>query len=115
MRQNLNISGGELKVGDLRRNIRITGEFDHPDDISNIVVRSFLGNIVYIKDIAEVKDGFKEKQDFARLDGKPVVTMNVIKRSGTNLIEATDKIYTIINEFKEKDSVIQFTNHVLSL
>lgn len=101
MRQNLNISGGELKVGDLRRNIRITGEFDSPDDISNIVVRSFLGNIVYIKDIAEVKDGFKEKQDFARLDGKPVVTMNVIKRSGTNLIEATDKIYTIINEFKE--------------
>ena len=41
MRQNLNISGGELKVGDLCRNIRITGEFDSPDDISNIVVSLF--------------------------------------------------------------------------
>lgn len=100
-RQNLNISGGEVKIGDLRRNIRVTGEFNDPKQIENIVVRSFLGNQVYIKDIAQVKDGFKEKQDFARLDNKPVVTLNVIKRSGANLINATDKIYDIIKDYKK--------------
>ena len=99
-RQNLNISGGEIQIGDLRRNIRITGEFDKPSDIGNLVIRSFLGNTIYLKDVAIVRDGFKEKQDFARLDDKSVVTLNVIKRSGTNLIEATDKIYKIIDDFK---------------
>ncbi len=98
--QNLNISAGELRIQDLRRNVRITGEFSNPKDIGNIVVRSFLGTTVFLKDIADIEDNFKEKQDYARLDNKPVVTLNVIKRSGENLIEATDKIYAIINDYK---------------
>ncbi|NOT36111.1 MAG: efflux RND transporter permease subunit [Saprospiraceae bacterium] len=100
-RQNLNISGGELNIHNLRRNIRVTGEFSKPEQIGNIVTRTFQGNEVFLKDIAEIKDAFKEKQDFARLDNKPVVTLNVIKRSGENLIEATDNIYKIIDDYKE--------------
>ncbi len=99
-RQNLNISGGELNIQELRRSVRITGEFTDPKEIGDIVVRTFQGNQVFLKDIAEVKDAFKEKQDFARLDNKSVVTLNVIKRSGENLIDATDKIYSIIKLFK---------------
>lgn len=100
-RQNLNISGGELKVQDLRRNVRVTGEFSKVSDIGQIVVRSFTGTEVFIRDIAEVKDAFMEKQDFARLDNKSVVTLNIIKRSGENLIHATDKIYSIIADYEK--------------
>jgi len=99
-RQNMNISGGELNIQGLRRNIRITGEFESPKEIGDIVIRSFQGNQVFLKDIADIKDAFKEKQDFARLDNKSVVTLNVIKRSGENLIDATDKIYKIIDEYQ---------------
>lgn len=99
-RQNLNISGGELRVKELRRNVRVTGEFSNPLEIGNIVVRSFTGTEVYLKDLAEIKDSFQEKQDFARLDNKSVVTLNVIKRSGENLINASDKIYEIIKEYE---------------
>ncbi len=99
-RQNLNMSGGELRIKDLRRNMRITGEFNDPKEIGNIVVRSFMGNQVFIKDIATIQDGFKEKQDFARLNNMPVITLNVMKRSGENLIAATDKIYGIIEDYK---------------
>ncbi len=99
--QNLNISGGELKIQDLRRNVRVTGEFTDPKEIGNIVIRNFQGNQAFLKDIADVEDGFKEKQDFARLDNKSVITLNVIKRSGENLIEATDKIYQIIEDYKK--------------
>ena len=98
--QNLNISAGELRINELRRNVRITGEFKDPKLIREIIVRSFTGTTVFLKDIATVEDNFKEKQDFARLDNQSVITLNVIKRSGENLIEATDKIYAIINEYK---------------
>lgn len=98
--QNLNMSAGELRIDQLRRNVRISGEFNSTQDIENVVVRSFKGNTFFLKDFATVIDGFKEKQDFARLDHKTVITLNVIKRSGENLISAADKIYQIIDEYK---------------
>ena len=47
---------------------------------------------VYLKDIAEIKDTIKEKESYARLDGKNVVTLNIIKRAGENLINTADKV-----------------------
>lgn len=99
--ENVNISGGELRIDELRRTMRVTGEFSSVDQIGNLLIRSSRGNLAYIKDIAEVKDSFKEKQDFARLDGQPVITMNVIKRSGENLISAADQIKEIIAEYEK--------------
>ncbi len=100
-RENLNISGGEVRVDDLRRNLRVTGEFKDPKELENLIVRSFTGTTVFLKDIASIQDGFKEKQDFAQLDKKSVVTLNVVKRSGENLISATDQIYKILEEYQE--------------
>jgi multidrug efflux pump subunit AcrB len=93
--ENVNISGGELNVDDVRRTLRVTGEFKDMESIRNIVVRSATGTSVLLRDIADVEDSYAERQDFARLDGKSVITMNVIKRAGTNLIAASDKIQEI--------------------
>jgi len=99
-RENLNISGGEVRVDEMRRNLRVTGQFKDPKEIENVVVRSFTGNNVFLKDIARVSDTYADKQDFAHLDHKPVVTLNVVKRSGENLINATDEIYTILDDYQ---------------
>lgn len=98
--QNVNISGGEIRIDDLRRTLRVAGEFQKVEEIQNILIRSTRGNLAYLKDIADVRDAYKEKQDFARLEGKPVITMNVIKRSGENLISAADQIKDIIKEYE---------------
>jgi multidrug efflux pump subunit AcrB len=100
-RENLNVSGGEVRVDDLRRNLRVTGEFKDPKELENLIVRSFVGTTVFLKDIATIEDAFKEKQDFAQLDKKSVVTLNVVKRSGENLINATDQIYNVIEEYQD--------------
>lgn len=100
-RQNMNISGGEIQIGELKRNVRVTGEFEDPKEIENLVLRSFMGNTVFVKDIATVTDGYKERSDFARLDGKSVVTLNVIKRSGANLIECADNITKVLEDSRK--------------
>jgi multidrug efflux pump len=100
-RKNVNISGGEVVVDGLRRNLRVSGQFKSASELEGITVRSARGNTVFVSDIADVVDGFKEKQDFARLNGKPAVVLNVIKRSGENLIAAADKISEIIEEHKK--------------
>jgi len=98
--ENVNISGGEIRIDRLRRNVRVTGQFKNAEQIKNIVVRSSRGNTVFLRDFATIVDGYAEKQDFARLDGKPVVTLNIIKRSGENLLEASEGIQRIIEEAK---------------
>ena len=98
--ENVNISGGELNVNNVRRTLRVTGEFRDVEAIRNIVIRSSTGASVLLRDIAEVEDAFADRQDFARLDGKSVITLNVIKRSGANLIEASDKIQEISERLK---------------
>lgn len=99
-RENVNISGGDIRVKDLKRTLRVRGEFKNISEIGNITIRSARGNVVYLKDIAKISDSNADIQNYARLDGKPVITLNVIKRSGENLIAAADKIKETIEEFK---------------
>lgn len=99
--ENVNISGGEIRVGDLRRGIRVIGEFVTADQIKDLTVKNAYGNYVYIRDIADVVVSQKEKQDFARLDNKAVISLNVIKRAGQNLISASENINEKIETLKK--------------
>ena len=101
--ENHTISGGQVKMDAMKRSLSVYGEFKTVGVLNDIVIRSMSGAIVYLKDIAEIKDGFKEKESYARLDHKNVITLNIVKRSGENLIEASDKIREIIHALKTND------------
>ena len=99
--QNVTISGGTIKMDGVKRNITVTGEFDNMDQLNNLLILSQSGAKTYLKDILEnggVKDTYKEAESFARLNGKNVITLNVIKRGGMNLIDASDKIQQLIEK-----------------
>lgn len=98
--ENLTISGGDIKMDGVRRTLNVKKEFTNADQIANLVVKTPTGSSVYLRDIAEVKDSFKEQESYASLYGKNVVTLNIKKRSGENLIEASDKINDLIKEMK---------------
>jgi multidrug efflux pump len=99
--ENINVSGGELNVEGVRRTLRVKGEYTNVADMANIRIRTATGATIRLGDVAEVSDNFEEQQDFARLANKTVITLNVIKRSGENLVEAADKIENVIADFKE--------------
>jgi multidrug efflux pump subunit AcrB len=98
--ENLTISGGDIKMDGMRRTLNVKKEFTTADQIANLVIKTPTGSSIYLRDIAEVKDSFKEQESFASLYGKNVVTLNIKKRSGENLIEASDKINALILEMK---------------
>ncbi|MEQ9303381.1 MAG: efflux RND transporter permease subunit, partial [Marinoscillum sp.] len=112
--ENITLSGGSITQGDIKRSVRVVGEFTYPEEVLDIVVKSEKGNIVYLKDIAEVDFDYKEAKDYARLRGNPVVMLDVVKRSGENLLSATDKINVILEEAREnvfpKDLIVTKTN-----
>ena len=57
--------------------------------------------VVYLKDLADVVDGYEEAKTFTRLDDQSVVSVQVIKKSGENLLAATDRIFEILDEAKD--------------
>lgn len=105
-RENRDITGGLIEVGNMKRTLKLRGQFANALTLQHIVVRSSAqGATVYLKDIAEIKDTIKEKENFARLDGKNVVTLNIVKRSGENLINAADKIKAVVADMQVKEEL----------
>lgn len=100
--ENVISSAGTIKTDGMQRTIDVKEDFKNADEVQALVVRNPQGKAVYLKDIAEVKDAFQDQISYARLktpnnpNFKNVITLNVAKRSGENLIEASDKIYAMI-------------------
>lgn len=112
--ENVTISGGNILAGEFRRSLRITGEFKSPDELNGIIIKTENNRIVYLSDVAEVTDTYKERESYARSNKLPVVTVNVVKRSGENLLDASDKIKEILQKAKAErfpsDLEVSITN-----
>ncbi|MDA8531722.1 efflux RND transporter permease subunit [Flavobacteriaceae bacterium] len=98
--ENQSISSGDILENGIRRNVRVTGEFKDPLAIKDIVVKHENGQIVFLRDIADVEFKEQEKQSYAREYTQPVVMLDVKKRSGQNLLKASTKIDEIIAKAK---------------
>ena len=97
---NMTVSGGNIDLQGMSRSVRVIGEFRSIEDVKNIIVNTSSGALVKLKDIALVNDGFKEQESYARFDGKNVITLNIIKKSGQNLLDASDGIKEIIQNME---------------
>ena len=100
--ENMDISGGQLEVGNMKRNLQLKGQLKSALEIENIVVRNSHGSPIYLRDIAAVKDTIKETESYARLNGKNVITLNIVKRSGENLIETAEAVKQISELIKNE-------------
>ena len=97
MMENMTISSGYIRMDGMRRNMRIVGEFSGVEEIANISLKQG----IFLKDIAEVTDSYADRESYARLNGSDVVTLNVIKKGGANLIYAVDKVKDIVANYQE--------------
>lgn len=103
--ENISMAGGEILLGQTRRSIRTVGEFKSIAELGNIIIKSKDGNIVYLKDVAEVVDAYTEPTSFARLNKKSVVSVQIVKKGGENLLSTTDQIYQKLEEAKNNNII----------
>lgn len=107
--ENVLSTAGTITNDGEQRAVDIKEDFKSADEVAAMVIRNPQGKAIYLRDIAQIKDGFKDQESYARLktpndpNFKNVITLNVSKRSGENLIEASDEIYKLI---KQKQSTI---------
>ncbi len=98
--ENVNIPGGAIDVGDTKYLVRVDGELEDPSVIEDLVVKTRGGRAVYVRDVAHVDFGFAERESYARMNGKEVVTLDIVKRSGENIIETAAAVRRAVDEFR---------------
>jgi len=99
--ENITMGGGEISADQIRRTIRTVADYKNVEEIENTIIKVNMGKPVYIRDVATVIDGYKEKSTVARLNNKPVVTLAITKKSGENIISASENVLAAIEEQKE--------------
>ncbi|MCL4215532.1 MAG: efflux RND transporter permease subunit, partial [Candidatus Hydrogenedentes bacterium] len=90
--ENVNTPGGSLDLGEGKYLMRTPGEIRSPEELNNLVVKQGAQGTVYLRDIAEVVDGYKETTSISRVNGKPSLTLTISKRAGENIVAVAEQI-----------------------
>ncbi len=101
--ENRDISAGNIKIGNMQPNIQVRGQFASAYDMHNLVIKNIYGQPIYLRDIARIIDTVKEKDSYSRINKKNVVTLQIVKRAGENLIITSDKVKAIVEEMKRSE------------
>lgn len=96
--ENVNTPAGTIELGDAKYLVRVPGEFSSGREIEDLVVKTSPAGTVYMRDIAEIRDAFKDVETKSRLNGQPAVTLSVSKRAGESIIEISDKVAALVSE-----------------
>lgn len=90
--ENITLPAGDLKIGFTDYDLRVPGEFSDPGQIKGIILSQQGEKTIYLKDVAEVADSFKEETMFVRSNNIPSVMMMVQKRSGANTVDVVRRV-----------------------
>ncbi|MEZ4741568.1 MAG: efflux RND transporter permease subunit [Bdellovibrionota bacterium] len=90
---NQNVPAGSIKEEPMSRSLRIMGEYESVNEIPDTIVKTLpSGRVLHIRDLGQVKDSLKERESFARLNGKPIILLEVKRQSGTNTVKVADNV-----------------------
>ena len=99
-KNNVNMPGGSMDIGEGKYLVRVPEDFRHPSEIFSIVAFVRDGKPVYLRDVATIKDAFKDPLTRSRINREKSVTIAVLKRSGENIVRVTDEVKRVINEMR---------------
>lgn len=97
---NLNTPGGDIDIGQGNYLVKIPGEFQNPAEAQGLIVSSNKNKPVYITDVAGLEDGYKKLQSKSRLNGREAISIDIVKRSGQNILEISDKVKAIVDKYR---------------
>ncbi len=130
--ENVNLPGGNIDIGDSSYLVRVPADYQDPRELEAIVVKVKQGVPIYVRDVAQVVDGFKERTSYARINRTDTISLTITKRGGTNLLNLADEVrarieaakpswpagtqVTILSDMSERieDMVSQLENNMIT-
>jgi multidrug efflux pump len=108
--ENVNISAGGLETPGTRFNVRIPAEFVSPEEVDHLLLAVRNGRPIYLSDVATVRDTFKDRTSYSRLNGVDNVTVSVQKRVGANVVHVSDYVRAVVDRAQQEvPGAVQFS------
>lgn len=107
-KNNMVVPGGTLDTGQGSFNVEVPGLITTAQDVYSLPIKADGDNVVTFGDVATVTRTFKDATEYAHVNGQQAITLGVIKKLGTNVIDISDKVRSVTTEFtKDWPSGIQ--------
>ena len=95
--ENVTIPGGDISVGTKKFLLRVPGQYEDPKLLEDVVIKGENRSPIYVRDVASVTFGFKERETYSELDDAPVITLGVKKRTGQNILDTGNEVKAILD------------------
>jgi multidrug efflux pump len=100
--ENVNISAGGLETQGTKFNVRVPAEFVSPEEVDHLLLTVRGGKPIYLADVATVRDAFKDRTSYSRLNGTGDVTLSVQKSVGANVVQVSDYIKAVLDHAQQQ-------------
>ncbi len=100
--ENVNISAGGLETEGTKFNVRIPAEFGTAEEVDHLLIATRNGRPIYLADVATVRDAFKDRTSYSRLNRRDNVTLGVQKRTGANIVQVSDLIKAVVAKAQQQ-------------
>ncbi|MDE1982000.1 MAG: efflux RND transporter permease subunit [Betaproteobacteria bacterium] len=90
--QNLIIPSGTQKIGDLEYYVKLNASFNSIAELNDIPIHTANGSVVYVRDVAHVRDGYPPQTNIVRVNGGRAVLMSVLKTGNASTLNIIDSI-----------------------
>ena len=97
-KNNMVVPGGTLDTGQGSFNVEVPGLITHGADVYSLPIKTDGDNVVTFGDVATITRTFKDATEYAHVNGQPAITLGVIKKLGTNVIDMSDKVRAVTTE-----------------
>ncbi len=102
---NANIPGGAIKMSDKLFNLKTSGSYQDLEEISNTVVGSYQGKLIYLKDIAAVYFDYEEERWLARYRGQKSIYVTVQQKEGYNIFSISEPIKERLDQLSLREGI----------
>ncbi len=99
--ENVNLSGGRLEQGTQRFLVRTLNEFESVEQMANAIIATKDGQPVYLRDVAQVTRGYKDREAITRINGKEAIELAVYKEGDANTVQLADGVRARIAEMEK--------------
>ncbi len=101
--ENVNVRGGGIEIGKRRFQVRTVGLFAAPEEIGAVVVgRGKDGEPVYVKDVATVRDTYRDRASMVKINGEPAIGIGIVKKSDANTIAVVEGVHRVMAELNRE-------------
>jgi len=101
--QNNNIPSGTITSSNKEVNIRTIGKFDSLRDIENVTIHTPKGQIIHVRDIADVVDTFSDDSSYARVDGVSAISLAITSESDANTVDVVNAVMDELDSIRAQN------------